>query len=559
MSGSKTTQTNKALPQYGDAYSSLLQQAQQTGSTPYTPYTGQLTAPLSADQQTASTLANNVAGTSGYATAQPYFDAAQGYYSAATTPLWDSVQQFSPDAIAQYESPYTQSVVDATQNQFNLQNAQQQAQLKGNVAAAGAFGGDRQAVLEAELAGQQQAAQAPVIAGLYNTGYTNALNEFNTEQANQLGANATTAGLNLSAGSGIAGLGTTAQQLAQNSVTGLSNTGAAAQTTQEAADEAALQQWQQQQQYPFAELSWLSGLETSLGGAAGSTATSKQSNSLLSSIFGGLESAAGLAGLFKRGGGIAPRKFGTGRGLPVIHGFADGGAFDDPAVPANDTEAFVPERATGTDGMPFPNVDYQPVTVPNTWAHDAANAPWLALLQAGGETLASGNIGKGITAGVQSYAAARQAAQEAEAKGIEAQNVGLYRQADVRNAANKLWQDAQDAKARIKHEDAQMAQTKAFQDAEIQNMEKGRELEAQRIGVEGQGSWQFVGTDPATNLPIMLNSRSGQTVLGKSPIGAKPSANDPNFGGAVMPWQRYKPVPTPAPAQPKPWQLYGGQ
>lgn len=130
-----------------------------------------------------------------------------------------SPQQFSAGSVAQYLSPYTQQVVDATQAQFHNQNAQQANQLKGSAASAGAFGGDREAVMQAQLAGQQQLAQAPVIAGLYNQGYSQALGEFNNQQqtglqaqqeqiAARLAAQQQRSGFNLQA----QGLGLTAQQ-----------------------------------------------------------------------------------------------------------------------------------------------------------------------------------------------------------------------------------------------------------------------------------------------------------------------------------------------------------
>ena len=64
-----------------------------------------------------------------------------------------SAQDITGADIARYQSPYTQQVVDATQAQFNNQNAQQQSQLLGNAAAQNALGGDRAAVAQANLAG----------------------------------------------------------------------------------------------------------------------------------------------------------------------------------------------------------------------------------------------------------------------------------------------------------------------------------------------------------------------------------------------------------------------
>jgi hypothetical protein len=123
------------------------------------------------------------------------------------------LQQFSKAAIEQYESPYTEKVVDATQDWFNNQNAIQGNQLIGQgIKQGNAFGGDRAGVAQGILAGQQQLAQAPVIAGLYNQGYAQALAEFNTQnqlaaQLQQFGANLGLQGLTTQGQLGMQGLG----------------------------------------------------------------------------------------------------------------------------------------------------------------------------------------------------------------------------------------------------------------------------------------------------------------------------------------------------------------
>ena len=82
----------------------------------------------------------------------------------------------------------------ATQGWFNNQNAIQGNDLLSQAIKSGnAFGGDRAGVAEGVLAGQQQLAQAPVIAGLQQAGYTQALNEFN--QLKQMGLAGAQAGL----------------------------------------------------------------------------------------------------------------------------------------------------------------------------------------------------------------------------------------------------------------------------------------------------------------------------------------------------------------------------
>jgi hypothetical protein len=112
---------------------------------------------------------------------------------------------FDPNAVTSMESPFTTDVVNATQNWFNNQNAIQGTDLMSQAIRSGnAFGGDRAGVAEAQLAGQQQLAQAPVIAGLRQAGYTQALNEYN--QLKQYGLTGAQAAL---------GWGTQVQQQAQ--------------------------------------------------------------------------------------------------------------------------------------------------------------------------------------------------------------------------------------------------------------------------------------------------------------------------------------------------------
>ncbi len=78
-------------------------------------------------------------------------------------------------SISKYLSPYTQNVVDATQAQFNTNNAKTLAGQQASMAKAGALTGTQRQVGRGFAEGQLQAQQAPVIAGLYNQGYQNAV------------------------------------------------------------------------------------------------------------------------------------------------------------------------------------------------------------------------------------------------------------------------------------------------------------------------------------------------------------------------------------------------
>ena len=105
---------------------------------------------------------------------------------AANTPV--SPTQYSGGQLDQYMNPFTSDVVQATQNEFNNQNSQQSQFLNSQNIGAGAFGGDRAGISQDILANQQSLAQAPVIAGLNQSNYNQALAEFNNQQQTGLGA-----------------------------------------------------------------------------------------------------------------------------------------------------------------------------------------------------------------------------------------------------------------------------------------------------------------------------------------------------------------------------------
>lgn len=307
-SSQNTTTSSSAPPAWleGD-YQNLIGQAQNTAATPYTPYNGNLVAPLTSDQTQAG---QEVEGAQGVA--QPYISAAQGDIANSTKPLWDSTQQFSPGAVQQYESPYTSDVVNATEKQFNDQNAEQLNQVKGNAIAQGAFGGDREAVAEAQTAQAQDIAEAPQIASLENTGYNTALGEFNTQQQAQLGANEANSWLNSQAGAGEANLGNEALGSTITGANALAGVGLTQQQENQENLNVPYEQYLAQQAYPYQQQSWLSGIETGAGSNAGGTSsTTAPGPSTASQVIGGIGSVASLAGLFLKTGGIVHHPMGT--------------------------------------------------------------------------------------------------------------------------------------------------------------------------------------------------------------------------------------------------------
>lgn len=360
-----STSVNQPPAWLQNSYQQLMNQAAATAQIPFQQYPGQFTAGLTQPQQSAlgiqqditnstflwpwlnqasqtmSGAGNTLGSASGLVgsaipylsgagniigSAPGYINTAGGYVgtgtglanSAAGTALTPMSYDISP-----YMSPYINDVVNATQAQFNNANAQQSNSLLGQAIAAGnAFGGDRAGVAQAQLAGQQQLAQAPVIANLYNQGFNQAQQEFNTQQAvnlqakeQQLANMLQAAGINIQGANTMGGLGTSlagigsaygglgsqygslantlggigAQQGSLGSLYGnlglntnqflnssnaqLFGMGTTQQQTQQADLNALYQQWLAQQGYPFQTLGWQAGIYAPLGAGMGGTST----------------------------------------------------------------------------------------------------------------------------------------------------------------------------------------------------------------------------------------------------------------------------------------------
>lgn len=271
MGQKNTTSTTNTSPNpvAGAAYTDLLSRAAGVASTPYQSYTGELVAPVNA-QQTAGI--NNINQNAGFA--QPYIQQAAGYANSAAQPL-------TAEDIARYSDPFTQQVIDATQSQFNNQNAQQQQGVIGNAAAQGALGGNRVGVAQAELAGQQQRAQAPIIAGLRSQGYNTGLNTAMNQQQQRA-----------QAAYSLGNLGVAGQNAALTGANAQVGAGTLQQGTSQALDAAQYNQFLQSLAFPYQQTQWLSGIDTGVGSQLGGTSqTTKPGPSALGQIAG-----LGLAG-----------------------------------------------------------------------------------------------------------------------------------------------------------------------------------------------------------------------------------------------------------------------
>ena len=279
-SSAPATQTNIAeIPEWARGYAkdTLAKTAAVTdiSQNPYQTYSGDRTAGFSPMQQQAQQGAANMqtSGATGFGT-QLAGAAGLGALGANYDPTQFQAGQFGQQQADQYMSPYMQNVVGVQQ-----QEAQRQADIAGTqrnaqATGAGAFGGSRQAIMDAEaarnLATQKGSIQAT---GLQNA-YSQAQQQYNADQARQMQAQqASEQSKQYGAGYGMQGLSTALQGAGQLGALGSqgfqqgmdinklqSAYGGQQQALQQTGLDTAYQNFQNQQNYPYKQLGFMSDM-----------------------------------------------------------------------------------------------------------------------------------------------------------------------------------------------------------------------------------------------------------------------------------------------------------
>ena len=193
-------------------------------------------------QQQATTLAGQIAP-GGIAAYQPYLTGAAqvGVRAPGAAPmgaeayggLGAAAGLTGPMTTAQtaaYMSPYQQAVIDATMGEFDIQAQKGIGTLGTAAVGAGAFGGGRHGVAEAEYQTQSDRNRAALYAGLQQQGFGQAQQARQQDLLNQMGISQAQLGL----GQYQAGLGATTQQLAGQDIATAGRVGAVGQAQTQA-------------------------------------------------------------------------------------------------------------------------------------------------------------------------------------------------------------------------------------------------------------------------------------------------------------------------------------
>jgi len=310
--GSSSTSTKVAtLPSWlQPTVESLVSRANTLSNQSYTPYEGDRVAGFTDDQMAAFDQLRNSIG----ATDQTFAD--------ATGLAGELGQGLTQDQIQSFINPYQQNVTDIQKREALKDYDTNLAKLRGSTATAGAFGGDRAAILESQL--QQNAEQGLMDLQAIGTrdAYNNAISTANA-------SNATRA-------TGLEGLlkaGQGSQAARLNDIQALVNSGTQQQQQAQTELDIPYQDYLTQQDYPYKQLDFLSGItnpvmNTMAGSTTNSTsAETKGKGSFLGNLVG---TAMTVAPYVLKEGGKVPqidedRKYAGGGLLESISGLFGGG------------------------------------------------------------------------------------------------------------------------------------------------------------------------------------------------------------------------------------------
>ena len=252
----QTVETTQRLAPFQEKFlADIFAQAQALKSTPQ-PFAPQQLAGLSAGQQQA--ISQAMSGIGGY---QPY--------------LQKAAQFADPSGVQQFFNPYEQQVVQQTMQDIATEGQKAQQQLGGQAVGAGAFGGSRFGVAQAELAGKTLEQQARSAGQLRQAGFQQAQNA--AQRAAQLQA----------------GLGQAAQQMGAQDINTLLGIGSLQQRQQQAGFDIARANQLAQQALPFQQVGFLSDIFRGVPALQSTVQTSTAPSPSLGSQLLGL----GIAGL----------------------------------------------------------------------------------------------------------------------------------------------------------------------------------------------------------------------------------------------------------------------
>jgi hypothetical protein len=316
MSGgskTKTTSNEQATQQtqlpawLTGAGQSLFGQAQSaSNANPIAQYGGRITPDLAANQRGAITRAQSTQGMGQdqLASAQQMTAQAAG---GTVNPIAGGV--FDNAAAEQYRNPFTEQVQQRTLAEMTRQNTMQRQDLRDGIQGAGAYGGTRQAVAEAEQGKAQNLNMLDYLAQSNAGSFEDAAARFNADRGARIQAESinnsnqqTLLDRLLSAGGQTANIAGASRDFNNSDINNLLQTGAIDQATAGDALGADYNEYLRLQNAPidrYAQLiEILNGVPRNVttNTTASGTSTSKQKGNLVNTLLGGAQIAASAFG-----------------------------------------------------------------------------------------------------------------------------------------------------------------------------------------------------------------------------------------------------------------------
>ena len=290
----QTQQTQSYKPRGLPLMVDVAKRANSAAQLPYAPYTGQMVAGFTPEQQEAM---DNVSVA--YQNSQPYMQESHDLFAKAAQPLQQS-------DIDNYFNPYSSAVMQNLQEVFGQQNRDETGRLQG---LAGGVGANRIAVGKAEMARQQGLAAGQTMAGIYQNALQAAQNQQGIEQASAYG---------------LGQLGPAQLNAALAAYGAQFGMGTALQQTNQAGLNANYNEFMRKEAFPYQQAQWYAGIglpaASQMGGTSKGSGTqtgtyNPADPSTFSQVAGAVTAGAGAVGSFygaKRGG--------------AIKGYAEGGS-----------------------------------------------------------------------------------------------------------------------------------------------------------------------------------------------------------------------------------------
>ena len=177
----QTTRTQELSPEQQAMFREVYGQGRALAAQPFVPYTGARLAGFNPDQLRA------------FQATRGLFESGMGYdpmaglagLAGAETPQIAQVPSLLETDISAYQSPYTQQVIETTLGDIRREQDIAQRRAQESAIRAGAFGGSRSAIMEAEATRPYVEQAARTAAGLREAGFGQALGAAQSDIARQ--------------------------------------------------------------------------------------------------------------------------------------------------------------------------------------------------------------------------------------------------------------------------------------------------------------------------------------------------------------------------------------